>query len=742
MLTAPLLSAARLMNRGDDTVTDSHDTTGDSGSAGSADKPDGAGTTQHGRWENLPPRRVLRASSRPNFRGDKPTGTHSAEPASPETVRPTPASEHHSARNLSEPFPSRRELREQREREEQQRAAQAEETAPADAPTASPAESQEASPTRSAAATAATAPAAAGVPAAATPAPAAPTASTTPAAAASGTPTTSTAAPPHTAHRDFDENDNAQPRHGQRGGDGFPSIVMWTTLGTMLPGLAIVRRNRKSIAGWILLCGFILGIAAIVITALIYGPTAFASRVVSSPKILRFASIVLLIGLVIWVLVILRSFAVSKRGFRLPKPQKVLSWVLVVSLIVIVGIPLSVGAAYANVTATTLSKVFGKEGAKVLKREDLWADKERINVFLIGQDSADNRQGVRPDTMLVASIDTRSGQTTLISVPRNLAFPEFPEGSKLAETFPNGFRPTGNPTEDLINAVWDWAENSPEAVGDTHGLEPGMFATIQAVEASLGLNTDYWTAVNMQGFTDLITTMGGVELDVERPIPMGGGTNQNTGAKNQIFDWIDPGPQRLEGKKALWYTRSRDGADNYDRMCRQQRFLKAALEQLSPQEMALKYPQLAASASDNIRTDIPLSDLSAFADLAMVMRDTEVKSAQITNDVVNTLHPDYDDLREWVKKQTSSEDGKKKAGKAPTDGSTGGSENTDSTPEDSTSPSEEPQQETETTEPGIGMETDGGKCYPHGYKPGDPWPGYPHNDKLRGGANAGTGADG
>lgn len=726
------------MNRGDDTVTDSHDTTGDSGSA---DKPDGAGTTQHGRWDNLPSRRVLRASSRPNFRGDKPTGSHSAEPASPETTRPTPASEHHNARDLSSPLPSRRELREQREREERQRAAQTEESTQADEPTtspaeSSPAESQEAEPTRSAAATAATAPAA--VPAAATSA-------ATSAAAASGTPAASTAvsAQPRTAHRDFDENDNAQPRHGQRGGDGFPSIVTWTTLGTMLPGLAIVRRNRKSIAGWILLCGFILGIAAIVITALIYGPTAFASRVVSSPKILRFASIVLLIGLVIWVLVILRSFAVSKRGFRLPKTQKVLSWVLVASLIVIVGIPLSVGAAYANVTATTLSKVFGENGAKVLSRKDLWADKERINVFLIGQDSADNRQGVRPDTMLVASIDTRNGQTTLISVPRNLAFPEFPEGSKLAETFPNGFRPTGDPTEDLINAVWDWAENSPESVGDPHGLEPGMFATIQAVEASLGLKLDYWTAVNMQGFSDLITTMGGVELDVERPIPMGGGTNQHTGGKNQIFGWIDPGPQRLEGKKALWYTRSRDGADNYDRMCRQQRFLKAALEQLSPQEMALKYPQLAASASDNIRTDIPLSDLSAFADLAMVMRGTEVKSAQITNDVVNTLHPDYDELRAWVKKNTTSDDGKKKSGKADKSAkSSNSADSADSTPEDSASPSEEPQQETETTEPGIGMETADGKCYPRGYKPGDPWPGYPHNDKLRGGANAGTGADG
>lgn len=719
------------MNRGDDTVTDSHDTPGDSGSAGGTDKPDSAGTTQHGRWDNLPSRRVLRASSRPNFRGDKPTGSQSEEPSAPETVRPTPASEHHNTRHLGDPLPSRRELREQREREEQQRAAQAEETAPADAPTASPAESQAAQPTRSAAATPATAPAA--VPAA------------TSAAAASGTTAASTAASasPRTAHRDFDDNDNAQPRHGQRGGDGFPSIVTWTTLGTMLPGLAIVRRNRRSIAGWVLLCGFILGIAAIIVTALVYGPTAFASRVVSSPKILRFASVVLIVGLIIWVLVILRSFAVSKRGFRLPKAQKVLSWVLVASLIVIVGIPLSVGAAYANVTASTLSKVFGENGAKVLKREDLWADKERINVFLIGQDSSDTRQGVRPDTMLVASIDTRNGQTTLISVPRNLAFPEFPEDSKLAETFPNGFRPTGDPTEDLINAVWDWAENSPESVGDTHGLEPGMFATIQAVEASLGLKLDYWTAVNMQGFTDLITTMGGVELDVERPIPMGGGTNQNTGGKNQIFGWIDPGPQRLEGKKALWYTRSRDGADNYDRMCRQQRFLKAALDQLSPQEMALKYPKLAASASNNIRTDIPLSDLNAFADLAMVMRGTEVKSAQITNDVVNTLHPDYDDLRKWVKKNTTSDDGKKKADKsAKSSDNSNSADNSDSTPAASASPSEEPQQETETTEPGIGMETDDGKCYPRGYKPGDPWPGYPHNDRLHGGANAGTGADG
>ncbi|WP_151952950.1 LCP family protein [Brevibacterium sp. Marseille-P9724] len=679
-------------------MTDSHDTTGGSGSANGEYTPDGGGSAENGFWADLSSHHVLRASSRPNFRGDKPTGSDSDHPTHPHSVRSAAKPEDHPTHRFDGPLPSRRELREQRELEENWYFTdEDEEEYDSDLESA------------------------------------------------------------YSTHHGYAEDDDAQPRHGQRGGDGFPSVVTWTTLGTMLPGLAIIRRDRRSIAGWVLLSGFLLGIGALVVSALIYGPTAFASRIVSSPKILRFTSIVLIVGLIIWVLVILRSFAVSKRGFRMPRAQKVLSWILVSSLIVIVGIPLGVGAAYANVTATALSKVFGENGARVLKREDLWADQERINVFLIGQDSADNREGVRPDTMLVASINTRSGQTTLISVPRNLAFPLFPEDSKLAETFPNGFRPTGNPSEDLINAVWDWAESSPEAVGDTHGLEPGMFATIQAVEASLGLKTDYWTAVNMKGFSDLITTMGGVELDVERPIPMGGGTNQTTGAKNQIFGWIDPGPQHLEGKKALWYTRSRDGADNYDRMCRQQRFLKAALEQMSPQEMTLKYPKLAANASDNIRTDIPLSDLSAFADLAMIMRNTEVKSAQITNDVVATLSPDYDALHAWVKEQTQSGDDKNDSDSAsgPKSSSGGntdsaddsaksqGADNSDNdTQADSGSASDQSGSGGEDAERGRGAETADGKCYPHGYTPGDPWPGYPHNDQLRGGANSENGADG
>src|SRR5699024_3572060 len=129
-------------------------------------------------------------------------------------------------------------------------------------------------------------------------------------------------------------------------------------------------------------------------------------------------------------------------------------------------------------------------------------------------------------------------------------------------------------------AAWSWAEASPDGVGDVpEGPETAMEATMQAVEGSLGLSLEYYASVDMQGFEDVVDAIGGVKIDVERPIPMGGGTNLTTGLKNPIYGWIDPGEQKLTGQKALWYVRSRDGADNYDRMCRQQRMIKLTLDQ-------------------------------------------------------------------------------------------------------------------------------------------------------------------
>ncbi|RBP62496.1 LytR family transcriptional attenuator [Brevibacterium sanguinis] len=568
----------------------------------------------------------------------------------------------------------------------------------------------------------------------------------------------STAAGTSAAAEDTDATDTSRPRdrehsasairaqrHASRTGETFPSLVGWTSLSALLPGIGLLR-TRFHRLGWILLLGFILTVVAVVGYLLIRGPVQAIGTVVSNPTLLNVIALGAgLVGL-IWIAVMVVSHLGLRKGNRYARWQNRLAGLLVVSLALIIGIPFGVGSVFARVQSDTVSSLFGSSTGSVKDAKDLWADKPHINVFLMGRDTGEGREGTRPDTMLVASIDTRTGNAALVSVPRNLAFPIFPEGTPLAEQWPDGFRPTGDSSVDLINSVWDWAEHNPDAVGDTKGLDPGMYASMQAVQGSLGLNIDYWASVDMAGFEDVVDAIGGVKIDVERPIPMGGGKSIN-GVPNKVNGWIDPGPQTLKGKKALWYVRSRQGADNYDRMCRQQRMLKTTIEQIDPQELAIAYPKLANSATRNIATSIPQNEIPAFIELAVALQKGEVTSVQINNNVTPTYNPDFDELHSWIQDQLKdAADGTETTApspgvsdNAPAEGATEAPATTEEqtaeesateeqaaeAPADSQTAAPGGENEDESTAKNPGQANAEGKCLPDGYEPGDPFPGYP-----------------
>jgi LCP family protein required for cell wall assembly len=524
-------------------------------------------------------------------------------------------------------------------------------------------------------------------------------------------------------------------RHSSRLGETFPSLVGWTSLSTLLPGVGLLRTRFRP-AGLIVFGLFVLSLLIGLGYLLIKGPVRAVATVISSPSMLNFLAIAGVLVAVVWILVMLVSHLGLRRGHRYRPWQNKMAGVLVVSLALIIGIPLGVGSVYARVQSSTVASLFGDSTGKAESAEDLWADKPYINVFLMGRDNGDDREGTRPDTMLVASIDTKTGNAALISVPRNLAFPIFPEGSELEKAWPDGFRPSGDSSEDLINAVWQWGDQNQDKIGNVHGLEPGMWATMQAVEGSLGLNLDYWASVDMAGFEDVVDAIGGVKIDVERPIPMGGGKSLS-GVPNKVYGWVDPGPQTLKGKDALWYVRSREGSDNYDRMCRQQRMLKTTLEQIDPQEIATAYPKLANSATRNIATSIPQNEIPAFIELALMMQKGDVTSVQINNDVTPTYNPDYTTLHKWILGEVKGASDGEETPKPTNDGSQG-SDKDSSTDSDESTASDEPTDgaedgATDGTEAGAtatatpGEPDAEGKCYPKGYKPGDDFPGYPGN---------------
>lgn len=258
----------------------------------------------------------------------------------------------------------------------------------------------------------------------------------------------------------------------------------------------------------------------------------------------------------------------------------------------------------------------------------------RYNVLLLGTDSGEDREGMRPDSINVASIDADTGRAVLIGLPRNLENVPFPKGSVMDEEFPNGFDCEGC----YLNAVNTWAEDHADLFGEE---DPGIDATMAAVEEITGLKLNYYAMINMEGFEHLIDAVGGVTVNVRERTAI-------DGIGSPISGYIEPGKRTLNGYEALWYARSRVLNDDWSRMGRQKCVLNAMVQQLSPQKVVMNMQKIADSSQAMIDTDIPRQDLNVFMDLALKTRNEPVSSVSLVPPEIHTGDPDYDKVRRMI----------------------------------------------------------------------------------------------
>ncbi len=71
-------------------------------------------------------------------------------------------------------------------------------------------------------------------------------------------------------------------------------------------------------------------------------------------------------------------------------------------------------------------------------------------------------------------------------------------------------------------------------------------------------------------------------------------------------------------------------------------------EPVNPVTMLGKYPSLAQVARDNISTDIPANELSAWVELVQRVQKATISSLTFTADNINTTHPDFVKMRQRV----------------------------------------------------------------------------------------------
>ncbi len=224
---------------------------------------------------------------------------------------------------------------------------------------------------------------------------------------------------------------------------------------------------------------------------------------------------------------------------------------------------------------------------------------ERATFLLLGGDAGPGRPGLRTDTMMVATIDTRTGDAAIFGLPRNMAGFTFSDGTEFT-----GF------TQGILNEVYMWGERNPDRFP---GPEPGISALRDVAETLLGLPIDHYVMVDMVGFARLVDVVGGVDVNVTKPMaaPL---YDRSTGGFEMIQ--FSVGSQHLDGDLALAYARSRTGSNDYSRMARQRCIISSVVDRAGPLTLMTRLPSILDVMENSISTDIPISDLPYLINLA------------------------------------------------------------------------------------------------------------------------------
>src|SRR5215213_442948 len=287
------------------------------------------------------------------------------------------------------------------------------------------------------------------------------------------------------------------------------------------------------------------------------------------------------------------------RGFQTytKERRRVRRWWLWLLPVVLIFLAVGVVLAAGPLSLRTLGHQTGPEAGGDGASPGTWIERVfggggplaegPLNVLVIGVDTRpdDPEMGSRTDTIMLVRVVPRTGDVTLLSVPRDL-YVEVEPGNK-----------------DRINAAYNYG---------------GIEETVEALEKYSHGPIDHYATVDFKGFREIIDVMGGVKVDV---------------GENQFPEkWhMGEGVQRLGGRKALFYARYRGtpGGD-LDRMERQRRLVAALRSKALRWNTVKKMPETIKVIDQNVQTDLGVDEaISLGRALIQQGRHAEMTSQQL-----------------------------------------------------------------------------------------------------------------
>ena len=220
------------------------------------------------------------------------------------------------------------------------------------------------------------------------------------------------------------------------------------------------------------------------------------------------------------------------------------------------------------------------------------------NILLLGSDNDQKYTFpvILTQVMMVVHIDTVTNSVTMVSIPRDswVYVPEIGGMHKIDQAF-------------FLGAL------------QHNNFDDGVRIARETVERDYGITIDRYAWVGLSGFSNVINTLGGVDVNVIHPVvddnyPDDTGKNANNPYALKRLN-LAPGPQHLNGEQALEYVRSRhaDLVGDIGRTVRQQQVLEALKLKLNVSSVLSNLHQLITDLTGNVYTDLTEQEMLGFA---------------------------------------------------------------------------------------------------------------------------------
>src|SRR5438128_1099758 len=212
-----------------------------------------------------------------------------------------------------------------------------------------------------------------------------------------------------------------------------------------------------------------------------------------------------------------------------------------------------------------------------------WTGTERLNVLLLGIDSRGDSTTQNTDTMIVLSLDPVNKTAAMLSIPRDVYIDR-----------PGVFT-------DKINAAFAYG---------------GYDLTRKVVEDLLGIRLNAYALVDFDAFTKIVDAVGGVVIDVKRPVRDESYPTPDYGVER--LD-ITAGPQLMDCQTEFRFARARHDTNDYSRAQRPQLVLSAMRTRISEGDFLRGLPGLIDRVGSAVQTTFDPANLLPLARFGSVL---------------------------------------------------------------------------------------------------------------------------